>query len=52
MIILMKKVVPQCRIVAHIICHDSMQRDRKNTNKKIDEKISYYLNFKISIIII
>ena len=33
MIIFMKKVVPQCRIVAHIICHDSMQRDRKNTNK-------------------
>ena len=27
MIILMKKVVPQCWIVAHVICHNPMQRN-------------------------
>lgn len=33
MIILMKKVVPQCWIVAHVICHNPMQRNCKNTNQ-------------------
>lgn len=29
----MKKVVPQCWIVAHVICHNPMQRNCKNTNQ-------------------